>query len=47
MPVNDDTVSVSISAVQTDGTIKTYAGTYTVANGVINGAHITQTAGPE
>lgn len=47
MPVNDDTVSVSISAVQTDGTIKTYAGTYTVANGVITGAHITQTAGPE
>jgi hypothetical protein len=40
------TVSASITATQADGTVKTYAGTYTVANGVITAAHITQTGGP-
>jgi hypothetical protein len=40
------TVSVNITAKQTDGSVKTYAGTDTVANGVIVAAHITQTGGP-
>jgi len=39
---NDGTVSVNISATQTDGSVKTYAGTCTVASGVIVSAHITQ-----
>ena len=43
---SDGTVSVSIIATQTNGGVKTYAGTYTVANGVIVAAHITQTGGP-
>ena len=43
---NDGTVSVSIAATQTNGSVKTYAGTYTVANGTIVAAHITQTGGP-
>ena len=43
---NDGTVSVNITAKQTDGSVKTYAGTDTVANGVIVAAHITQTGGP-
>jgi hypothetical protein len=41
---NDGTVSVNITATQTDGSVKTYAGTCTVANGVIVSAHITQTS---
>jgi hypothetical protein len=47
MQNTDDTVSATITATQTDGTVKTYAGTYTVANGVITAAHITQTGGPQ
>ena len=43
---NHHTVSVSITATQTDGSVKTYAGTYTVANGAIAAANITQTGGP-
>jgi hypothetical protein len=43
---NGGTVSVNITAKQTDGSVKTYAGTDTVANGVIVAAHITQTGGP-
>ena len=43
---SDGTVSVSITATQTDGSVKTYAGTYTVANGAIAAANITQTGGP-
>jgi hypothetical protein len=43
---NDGTVSVSISATQTNGSVKTYVGTYTVANGAIVAANITQTGGP-
>jgi hypothetical protein len=38
------TVSVNITATQTDGSVKTYAGTYIVSNGVIVSAHITQTS---
>jgi hypothetical protein len=44
---NGGTVSAAITATQADGTVKTYAGTYTVANGVITAAHITQTGGPK
>jgi hypothetical protein len=40
------TVSATITAIQADGTVKTYAGTYTVGNGVITAARITQTSGP-
>jgi hypothetical protein len=44
---NDEgTVSVSLSATQTNGSVKTYVGTYTVANGAIVAANITQTGGP-
>jgi hypothetical protein len=43
---NHRTVSVNITATQTDGSVKTYAGTYTVANGTIVAANITQTGGP-
>ena len=39
-----DQVSVSLSAVQTDGSTTTYLGTYTVQNGVIVSANITQTS---
>lgn len=41
---NDDTVWTHISALQTDGPVKTYDGTYTVANGVVVSANITQTS---
>ena len=41
---SDGTVSVTITATQTNGGVKAYAGTYTVANGVIVSAHITQTS---
>jgi hypothetical protein len=41
--VQGDTVSVDISAYQTDGTQRTFAGTYTVFAGVITDAHIQQT----
>jgi hypothetical protein len=39
-----DQVAVSLSAVQTDGSATTYQGTYTVQNGVIVSANITQTS---
>ena len=41
---SDGTVWADISALQTDGTTRTYSGTYTVANGVIISANITQTS---
>ena len=41
---NDGTVWADISATQTDGSIRTYSGTYTVANSVIVSANITQTS---
>jgi hypothetical protein len=37
-------VQVSFSAVQSDGSVKTFAGTYTVSGGVIVAADITQTS---
>jgi hypothetical protein len=39
-----DQVTVSLSADQTDGSTTTYLGTYTVQNGVIVSANITQTS---
>jgi hypothetical protein len=39
-----DTVQVAISATQTDGSVNTYSGTYTVENGVITSANIEQTS---
>jgi hypothetical protein len=39
-----DTVQVAISATQTDSSVKTYSGTYTVENGIITGANIEQTS---
>jgi hypothetical protein len=38
------TVYASLTATQTDGTVKTYSGTYTVSDGVIVAAHIVQTS---
>jgi hypothetical protein len=38
------TIWTHISAVQTDGSVRTYDGTYTVANGEIVSANITQTS---
>ena len=39
-------VTVNMSAVQTDGSTKTYTGTYTVSDGMIVSADVTQTGGP-
>lgn len=41
---NDDTADAEIDATQLDGSEKTYDGTYTVQDGVITSAHITQTS---
>jgi hypothetical protein len=41
--VRGSTVSVVLSAVQTDGSTRTFAGTYTVSGGVIVGSHMTRT----
>jgi serine/threonine-protein kinase len=38
--VAGDVVTVKLAAVQTDGSVKHYAGTYTAANGVITQSHI-------
>ena len=38
-----DQVQASLSALQSDGTTKTYEGTYTVSGGVIVAANIVQT----
>ncbi|BCJ38389.1 hypothetical protein Athai_58920 [Actinocatenispora thailandica] len=40
--VSGDVVSVSLSAYQTDGSVKEYAGTYTVRGGVIVAADVTE-----
>jgi hypothetical protein len=39
-----DQVQASLSAVQSDGSVKTYEGTYTVSGGVIVAANIVQTS---
>lgn len=41
---NSDTAYAEIDATQLDGSVKTYSGTYTVRNGVIVAADITQTS---
>jgi hypothetical protein len=41
---NSGAVQTSISAVQTDGSVNTYYGTYYVTNGVITSANIAQTS---
>jgi hypothetical protein len=38
-----DTVTISLSTTQCDGSVKQYQGTYTVRNGVITAANIQQT----
>jgi hypothetical protein len=38
------TVNAELIAVQTDGSVKTYQGTYTVVGGVITAASIVQTS---
>jgi hypothetical protein len=39
-------VYASLVATQTDGTVKTFQGTYTVVNGVITSTHVRQVSGP-
>jgi hypothetical protein len=42
--VSGDVVTVRLSALQTDGAVMTFQGTYTVQNGVITGSDIKQTS---
>jgi hypothetical protein len=39
-------VYASLTATQTDGTVKTFQGTYTVVSGVITSTHVSQVSGP-
>ena len=41
--VRGSTVSVALSALQTDGSVRTFTGTYTVLGGEIVGSHMTRT----
>jgi hypothetical protein len=41
--VRGSTVSVVLSAVQTDGSTRTFSGTYTVSGGILAGSHMTRT----
>ncbi len=41
--VTGDVVSFNLTADQTDGSVKTYQGTYTVQNGQIVGSNVKQT----
>ena len=41
--VNGNVVTVTLTALQTDGSVKNYAGTYTVTNGIISSANVRQT----
>ncbi len=41
--VRGTTVSVVLSAVQTDGSVRAFSGSYTVSGGVIVGSHMTRT----
>ena len=41
--VNGDVVSFNLTAAQTDGSVKTYQGSYTIRSGQIVGANVTQT----
>ncbi len=42
--VTGDVVTMTLSALQTDGSVKNYAGTYTVTNGIISSASVRQTS---
>ena len=42
LSVNEDTVTARLVAVQTDGSVKTYQGTYVVQGGVITAASVQQ-----
>jgi serine/threonine protein kinase len=42
--VSGDVVTAGLSALQTDGTVKTFQGTYTVNNGVITSFHVERTS---
>lgn len=42
--VDGNVVHVQLAARQTDGSLRTFAGTYTVANGVIVGSHMARTS---
>ncbi len=44
--VDGDVVTADLVAQQTDGTVKTYEGTYTVEDGTIVGFDVQQTDGP-
>jgi hypothetical protein len=41
--VRGSTVSVVLSAVQTDGSTRMFSGTYTVSGGILAGSHMTRT----
>jgi hypothetical protein len=41
--VSGDVVSFNLTANQSDGTVKTYSGSYTVQNGSIVGSNVAQT----
>jgi hypothetical protein len=41
--IRGSTVSVVLSAVQIDGSTRTFSGTYTVSGGVVTGSHMTRT----
>ena len=43
MSVSGDVVTARITAHETDGTVNTYQGTYTVDDGVITGFDVLQT----
>ena len=42
LSVNEDTVTARLVAVQTDGSVRTYQGTYVVRDGVIAQASVQQ-----
>ncbi|MEE4544994.1 excalibur calcium-binding domain-containing protein [Streptomyces sp. V4-01] len=42
-----DTVSITLDARQTDGSVSSYAGTYTVRDGVVVGASVHAVGGPQ
>jgi hypothetical protein len=42
--VSGNVVTAQLAALQSDGTVKNYEGTYTVTNGVITNFHIVQTS---
>ena len=44
---NNGTVDVNLTATETDGTVQTYAGTYTVSGGIIQSGSVTQTNAPQ